>query len=180
MIFTKKQIFILQFFISVVIILTIIIGISFGVLFAMTKNVSTTEIIKEYRPSLPSQILDIHGQLITEFFSDEKREIIPVDELPRHLILALITREDREFFNHNGFSIKGFTRAFWNIIRKRYVSGGSTITQQVSGRHFADRSEKTIKRKIVELWWAIQLERSLSKNEILELYLNESYFGHNT
>ena len=110
----------------------------------------------------------------------KKREIIPVNELPKHLINALITREDRDFFKHSGFSFKGTARAAWNILLGRYVSGGSTITQQVAGRHYADRSLKTLKRKLIELWWALQLEKRLSKYEILELYLNESYFGHNT
>lgn len=180
MIFTKKQKIFLQVFLGTAILLALVAGILFGILFGLTKNITETKRIGEYRPSLPSQILDINGRLITEFFSDEKREIIPIDELPRHLIHALITREDRDFFQHNGFSIKGIARAFWNIVRSRYVSGGSTITQQVAGRHYADRTQKTIKRKIIELWWALQLEKSLSKYEILELYLNESYFGHNT
>ncbi len=180
MIFTKRQKLLLQIIIGSITFLTLITGIIFGIMFGQTRNVTETQKIGEYHPSLPSQILDINGKLITEFFSDEKREIIPIDELPRHLIQALITREDQDFFNHNGFSIKGFSRAFWNIITGQYVSGGSTITQQVAGRHYADRSQKTIKRKIVELWWALQLEKSLSKYEILELYLNESYFGHNT
>ncbi|MDX9799862.1 MAG: PBP1A family penicillin-binding protein [Spirochaetia bacterium] len=180
MIFTKKQKLLLQVFVGFITILTLLSGITFGVIFALTRNISRSNSIGEYHPSLPSQILDINGSLITEFFSDEKREIIPIDELPRHLIQALITREDRDFFQHNGFSLKGIFRAAWNIMTRQYVSGGSTITQQVAGKHYADRSQKTIKRKIIELWWALQLEKTLSKYEILELYLNESYFGHNT
>ncbi len=179
MIFTRKQKVLLEIFLAFVIFLVFIVGITFGVIFALSKNISETNQIGEYHPALPSQIVDINGKLITEFFSDEKREIIPIDELPKHLIQALITREDRDFFHHNGFSIKGIGRAVWNIIRRSYVSGGSTITQQVAGRQFADRKEKTIKRKVIELWWALQLEKRLSKYEILELYLNESYFGHN-
>ncbi|MCL2706434.1 MAG: transglycosylase domain-containing protein, partial [Spirochaetaceae bacterium] len=179
MIFTRKQKILLDILLVFAIIITVTFGTIFGVIFALSKNVSEANKIGEYRPSLPSQIVDINGRFITEFFSDEKREIIPIDELPRHLILALITREDKEFFKHNGFSVKGIFRAVWNIARGRYVSGGSTITQQVAGRQFADRKEKTIKRKIIELWWALQLEKKLSKHEILEVYLNESYFGHN-
>jgi len=179
MIFTRKQKVLLEILIVFAIILTVIFGITFGTIFALSKNISETNKIGEYRPALPSQIVDINGKFITEFFSDEKREIVPIDELPKHLILALITREDKDFFQHNGFSVKGIFRAVWNIARGRYVSGGSTITQQVAGRQFADRKEKTIKRKVIELWWALQLEKKLSKYEILEVYLNESYFGHN-
>ena len=180
MIFTKKQLILVKIFLAVSISLAVLTGAVFGVIFAETKNISNTNKIGDYKPSLPSQILDINGELITEFFSDEKREIIPIKELPKHLINALITREDRDFFRHGGFSFKGTARAAWNILLGRYVSGGSTITQQVAGRHYADRSLKTLKRKLIELWWALQLEKRLSKYEILELYLNESYFGHNT
>jgi penicillin-binding protein 1A len=180
MIFTKKQLILIRLFLGFSIAAAILLGIGFGSIMAETRNITNTNRIGDYKPSLPSQILDINGELITEFFSDEKREIIPINELPKHLIYALTTREDRDFFRHNGFSFKGTARAAWNIILGRYVSGGSTITQQVAGRHYADRSLKTLKRKLVELWWALQLEKQLSKNEILELYLNESYFGHNT
>lgn len=180
MMFTKKQKIVLEIVLGTVTILTLIAGITFGIVFGLTKNISGTMTVGKYRPSLPSQILDINGELITEFFADEKREIIPIDQLPRHLIQALITREDQDFFIHNGYSIKGITRAVWNIAIGRYVSGASTITQQIAGKYYADRSQKTIKRKIIELWWAIQLEKQLSKYEILELYLNECYFGHTT
>ena len=180
MIFSKKQVLSIQIFLGISVAFALFIGIVFGIIFAETKNITNTEQIGDYKPSLPSQILDINGNLITEFFSDEKREIIPINDLPKHLIYALITREDRDFFKHNGFSFKGTARAAWNILLGRYVSGGSTITQQVAGRHYADRSQQTLKRKLVELWWALQIEKTLSKSEILELYLNESYFGHNT
>ncbi|MCL2791983.1 MAG: PBP1A family penicillin-binding protein [Spirochaetaceae bacterium] len=179
MVFNRKQKILLEIFLSFAAIITIIFGIAFGILFALSKNITETNRIGEYRPALPSQVLDINGNLITQFFSEEKREIIPIDEIPKHLIQALITREDREFFQHNGFSIRGTIRAAWNIVRGRYISGGSTITQQVAGRQFADRREQTIRRKIIELFWAFQLEKRLSKHEILEIYLNESYFGHN-
>ena len=180
MIFTKKQLILIRLLLGFSIAAAILLGIVFGIIMAETKNITNLNRIGDYKPSLPSQILDINGELITEFFADEKREIIPINDLPKHLIHALTTREDRDFFRHNGFSFKGTARAAWNIILGRYVSGGSTITQQVAGRHYADRSLKTLKRKLVELWWALQLEKQLSKNEILELYLNESYFGHNT
>ncbi|MCL2293563.1 MAG: PBP1A family penicillin-binding protein [Spirochaetes bacterium] len=180
MIFTRKQKIILNIFLVFAGIITVTVGITFGIIFALTKNISVHNKIGEFQPALPSQIVDINGKLITQFFSEEKREIIPIEELPRHLIWALITREDRNFFRHNGFCITGTARAAWNIIKGRYVSGGSTITQQVAGRLFADRTEKTIRRKIIELFWAFQLERHLTKYQILEIYLNEAFFGHNT
>lgn len=158
------------------------IGIGIGTGFAAAKMVDANirAELEDYDPALPTQIYDRDGELITEIFSDVKRDIVPVHELPRHLIYALMSREDSSFFDHHGFSIRGTTRAAFNVLMGTYFSGGSTLTQQVAGTHFADRSEMTITRKIKELWKAFQLEREFSKYEILELYMNEMYFGHNT
>lgn len=163
---------------SVLAILLLGVGIATGVAIASVENVQELDEIDTERSALPSQILDRHGRLITEFFSDENRELVSISELPRHLIYALITREDQTFFEHSGFSFRGTARAAWNLITNQYVSGGSTLTQQLSGHLYADRSEFSIQRKLIELWWALQLERHWSKYEILEAYLNRMFFGH--
>ncbi len=155
----------------------ILVGAGLGTALAATKNIQNMENVGEYHPALPSQILDVEDRLITEFFSDEKREIVSIDELPKHLVYALITREDRDFFQHRGFSFRGTLRAVWNVLTGRYFSGGSTITQQLAGHLYADRTDISVTRKLRELWWAFQLERSLTKYEILENYLNKMYFG---
>ncbi|MDE0023266.1 MAG: PBP1A family penicillin-binding protein [Spirochaetaceae bacterium] len=147
---------------------------------AGTRNIRSLDVYERDRPALPTQILDRHGRLITQFFRDQKRDIIRYEELPPHLIQALLTREDRHFFEHRGFRIPDTMRAAWNMVAGRFWSGGSTITQQLAGSIYADRREITIRRKLVELWWAIQLERWLTKNEILERYLNLVYFGEGT
>ncbi len=177
---SNKGRFWIIFFITAAFLCAVICGGLLGTLYALNRNVHNIGLISEFKPAIPSTLLDVNGEVITEFFSDEKRDIIPVDELPKELIYSIITREDKDFFNHKGFSFKGTFRAAFNILAGRYVSGGSTITQQVAGTNYSDRSEKTIKRKLVELWWAFQLEENKTKNEILEMYLNESYFGHNT
>lgn len=158
----------------------IAVGIGLGLAIASTRNIRTLDEHADGELALPSQVLDREGRLITEFFSSERRDLVGLDELPRHLVYALITREDREFFEHNGFSIRGTFRAAWNIVSRQYVSGGSTLTQQLAGHMFDDRDDFSIARKLRELWWAFQLERSWTKNEILEVYLNRMYFGHNT
>ncbi|MBI9097631.1 MAG: PBP1A family penicillin-binding protein [Spirochaetaceae bacterium] len=155
------------------------LGVSLGFALAITKNTENTENFGVYQPATPSQILDINGNLITELFGDEKRDIVSITNLPKSLIKALITREDAQFFNHNGFNIMGFSRALYNIITGAYVSGGSTLTQQVAGHLYADRTDVRVSRKITELWWAWQLERQLTKYEILEIYLNKMDLGHN-
>lgn len=163
---------------SVLAIVLLGLGIVTGVAIASVENVHELDEIDKERSALPSQILDRHGRLITEFFSDENRELVAISELPRHLIYAIITREDQTFFEHAGFSFRGTARAVWNLITNQYVSGGSTLTQQLAGHLYADRSEFSIQRKLVELWWALQLERHWSKYEILEAYLNRMPFGH--
>ncbi len=158
----------------------VIIGTLLGIALAATKNIDMSEAFKTQAPALPTQILDIKGRLITELFSTEKREIVSIDEIPRALIDAVLTREDRHFYEHHGFRIVDVIKAAWHIVTGQFFQGGSTITQQLAGTLYADRSEISLKRKLVELWWALQLERRYSKNEILEMYLNQMYFGHNT
>lgn len=177
---SRKQKVLIEVLIGITLVFSIVVGITLGAVLASTRNIQNTEKLGEYNPSLPSIVLDRNGDLITELFSEEKRDIVTVEELPKHLIYAFITREDQDFFRHKGFSLRGLLRAVLNTITGQYFSGGSTITQQVAGRHYADRAEISIKRKLKELWYAFQLERTLTKNQILELYMNQEYFGHNT
>jgi penicillin-binding protein 1A len=162
------------------ILIVAIIGIGLGLTLAETINIKNQENFIEFAPALPTKLLDINGILITEFSAEEKREMVQLSELPRHLIHAALAREDPGFYSHRGFSVKGIARAaFGKLIRKR-LGGGSTITQQVAGTLYTDRTEMSIRRKIKELWWAIQLERRYTKNEILEIYLNYMYMGPGT
>ncbi|MBP7096099.1 MAG: PBP1A family penicillin-binding protein [Spirochaetia bacterium] len=152
-------------------------GIGAGVAIAATVNTINIENFTELDPALPSRILDSKGRLITEFYSEEKRELIAIKDLPRHLVDALITREDDRFWTHRGFTVKSIVRAVVGRLIGRNLGGGSTITQQLAGTLYADRSDISLKRKLVELWWAFQLERRYSKEEILELYLNRMAMG---
>ncbi|MCR5288919.1 MAG: PBP1A family penicillin-binding protein [Treponema sp.] len=158
----------------------IVMGASLGAGIAATINIKNNEEFTEFSTALPTKLLDINGELITEFASDEKREIISLGQLPQHMIDALITREDRIFYKHHGFSVKALVRAVVGKLLHMSLGGGSTLTQQIAGTIYCDRSDYSIKRKLKELWWAIQMERRYSKNEILELYLNKIYFGGGT
>ncbi|MDR0589821.1 MAG: transglycosylase domain-containing protein, partial [Spirochaetaceae bacterium] len=164
-------------FAALVILLVVVIGVSLGLSLAQTTNIKNQENFQEFAPALPTKILDINGTVITEFSADEKRELISLSELPRHLIHAALAREDPDFYNHKGFSIKAIARAVAGQLLGKNWGGGSTITQQVAGTLYTDRSERTLSRKIRELWWAIQMERRYTKNEILEIYLNYMYMG---
>ncbi len=162
------------------IVMALLLGVMVGVGIAATRNIASVENFTEFNPALPSKILDIKGRLITEFYGDEKREMIPLKELPQHFVDAIITREDQDFWKHRGFSILGIFRAAFGVITHKSLGGGSTITQQLAGTLYADRRDISLKRKIVELWWALQLERRYTKQEILEMYLNRVVMGPGT
>lgn len=168
------------FWFSALFFAAIVFGSLLGLGLSETVNIKNTEYITSFDTALPTKLLDINGELITEFASDEKREIISLNRLPQHMIDALLTREDRIFYKHHGFSFKAVMRAVIGKLTGRSLGGGSTLTQQIAGTLYCDRSDMSILRKIKELWWAIQMERHLSKNEILELYLNKIYFGGGT
>jgi len=180
MVHTGKKRIALGLVIGFAVLSAILVGVITGLALASIENSASVTRSAPHENALPTQVLDRHGRLITEFFSDENRALVAIEDLPRHLIFALITREDQTFFEHRGFSIQGTARAAWNIFTGRYVSGGSTLTQQLAGHLYADRQEFSLIRKLRELWWALQLERTLSKYEILERYLNTMYFGHGT
>lgn len=167
-------------FISLLFFNAILIGAFLGWSISETKNIINSEYITDFDTALPTKLLDINGEIITEFASDEKREIIAYKDLPQHMVDALITREDRVFFSHNGYNLKAILRGVVGVLTGRSLGGGSTLTQQIAGTLYCDRTEKSIVRKIKELWWAIQMERRYSKNDILELYLNKIYFGGGT
>ena len=176
----RKKRIILDIFIFFAAITAIFIGISLGAALAAMKNVDIRRDFESYEPALPTQVLDRNGNLITEIFAEEKRTIIPLNELPKHLIYAVIAREDATFFEHSGVDFFQFFRALFNNITGRYFSGFSTITMQVAGARYADRSQISIARKLKEVWYAFLMEKALTKNEILEQYLNTIYFGHNS
>ncbi len=151
--------------------LAAIIGFSFG----FTNSNNMRDLLQDREAAVPTQILDRNGKLISELVGEQKRTIIYFHELPIETVSALISREDPNFFYHSGFSLKSTMRAIV-FLGKR--GGGSTISQQTAGVKFCDRREISITRKIKELWYSFNLERDLSKEEIIQLYLNEVYFGH--
>lgn len=133
--------------------------------------------------STPSVIYSHDGRVITEFFGNERRELIAYQNIPIVTIRSALVREDKDFFSHRGYSVMGTLRAVINtltakIFRVGQVTGGSTLTQQLSGHIYANRNDRSIQRKIRELWWAMQIEKHLSKQEILETYMNKMPFGH--
>ncbi len=133
--------------------------------------------LQDYRPKLTTEVFDKHGEKIGEFFN-EKRILVPYEDLPQTLKQAFIAAEDASFFTHKGVNPRAIVRAFWANMREgKKVQGASTITQQVA-RTLLLSPDKTYTRKAKEALLALKMERGLSKEEILYLYLNQIYLGH--
>ena len=129
-----------------------------------------------------SYIYDSKGKIISTLYADEDRNIIKIDEMPENLVHAFIAIEDKTFYKHKGINVK---RTIGAIVQKlmgksESISGTSTITQQLARNVYLPdiKSERSIQRKIVELYYALLIEKDLSKDEILEAYLNTVYFGY--
>jgi len=132
--------------------------------------------LKDYRPSLITTVYADNDEVAGKFYI-ERRILLPFSEIPDILVKAFIAIEDARFYQHGGIDFQGISRAFWaNLRAKQITQGGSTITQQLAKTLFLS-PERTIQRKIREILLALQIEKRFSKKEILELYLNQIYFG---
>ena len=117
------------------------------------------------------------GSLLAVLHDEEDRRVVPLEALPDHVWQAVLTAEDRRFFEHDGYDPEGITRAFFANVRAGGVTqGGSTITQQLAKNNFLDGSQ-TLDRKLTELLYALALEKDHDKEDLLERYLNQVYFG---
>jgi len=168
--FLKKYIWIL------VASLLAILLISIFTLVHYLKELPRIDTLDEYRPNLITEIYDINGEVVAEFFV-ERRALVPLSRIPVDLQNAVIAIEDQRFFKHWGADLHAIARAMLsNLKHGQIVEGGSTITQQLAKALFLTK-ERTIERKIKELLLSIQLEKDYTKEEILQLYLNQIYFG---
>ena len=134
--------------------------------------------LPEPNQPLTTRIYSDDGKLIDELHNGEKREYVPLERIPSGLVNATISVEDRDFYNHFGISPRGILRAAWTDLKQMaIVEGASTITQQLA-RNLYLNHDRTWMRKLKEIKYALQLEIHYDKDEILEMYLNEIYFGH--
>ena len=167
---------ILILFLSVSIVTIVVI---FGVLWTFSNNIPDYKFLKNYKPPVSSKMYSGNGDLVADF-SKEKRIFIPYDAIPKKVINAFLSAEDKNFFSHPGVDAKGVIRAtinnIKNIMTSKRLEGASTITQQVA-KNFLLTNEVSINRKIKEAILAFRIERALSKERILELYLNQIYLG---
>lgn len=155
----------------------VIIGLSGGAFFAFAKGVPSIEELKQYKAVPGTKIYADDDTLIGEI-KIEKGVFVPIDRMPANLINAVVTIEDTRFWKHKGIDYFAILRAaVKDVLHVGLKEGGSTITQQLAKITFLT-PEKTIQRKVREAILAIQIEKNLTKREILELYLNRVYLGH--
>ncbi|MFZ1747991.1 MAG: PBP1A family penicillin-binding protein [Nitrospirales bacterium] len=148
-----------------------------GILWIATRDLPTFDSFQDYHPSLVSRVYADNGELIGQFFI-ERRLYTPIDKIPKVFTQAVIATEDTRFFDHPGLDIVGIGRAAWTNLKKGgRFQGASTITQQLARALFLS-PERTYQRKIKELILAVKMEWVLTKEQILEMYLNQIYFGH--
>ncbi len=140
------------------------------------EDLPSFEELHNIEPSLKTKIYSADGSLLQSYFN-ENRVLTPYNQMPKHLIDMLLAVEDQQFWDHWGINpVRIAKAAFIDLVEGRIAQGASTITQQLSRMLFLDR-KKTLSRKIKEALTAIKLERTYSKEEILQMYLNQYYFG---
>ena len=162
----------------IVFVLLVLVGAGAGAatFFSISSTLPQITTLKDYKPLLVSEVYARGGEKIGEFYR-ENRILTPYDQIPKNLINSFLAAEDANFFQHGGINYTAILRAmFRNIIAGKKREGASTITQQVA-RALLLTSEKTYTRKIKEILLSYKIEASLSKDEILYLYLNQIYFG---
>jgi penicillin-binding protein 1A len=174
-----------RFFLFLVLVTSCFLLVGGIVLYGIVSiDVPNFETLADYRPKVVTQVRDQSGQLIGEFYR-ERRFVLPYDQIPPKLVQAVLASEDDRFFEHEGIDYWGIIRAaFANLKAGRVVQGGSTITQQVAKSiiisvegHKAGTAKK-LSRKIKEAILARRLEKKLSKEEILALYMNQIFLGN--
>jgi len=154
--------------------------------FWFSRGLPEIPTLDQYRPPIITEFISSDGQIAGEFF-DERRKLVPYERIPKQLVQAFISSEDKNFFQHGGIDVFGTVRAAVNTyVLRRKIQGGSTITQQtakailISSEGFAAGSKRNLARKVRELILAKRLERAFTKEQILWMYLNGVYLGHHS
>jgi penicillin-binding protein 1A len=148
-----------------------------GGFFYLSQDLPPIDTLKSYQPSLVTRVYSDDNRLIGQFFI-EKRIMTPLVNIPEDMIHAIVAVEDSRFYEHKGFDLVGILRAaVANLVSMKIKQGASTITQQLARSLFLT-PERDIKRKIKEILLARKIEKLYTKEQILEMYLNQIYFGH--
>src|ERR1700674_4261013 len=155
------------------------VGAISGLLYHYSKDLPDYSTLQDYEPPVMTRVHAANGELLAEY-AKERRLYIPIQAVPKLVTNAFISAEDKNFYEHSGLDFGGIARAGWlyvqNMGTSRRPQGASTITQQVA-KNFLLTNELSFERKIKEALLALKIERTYTKDKILELYLNEIYLG---
>ena len=172
----KKSSTFLKIFIGLII-FVIVMAVGVGIGFVTANINAKADLSKDILPPASSHIYDSAGNEIAIIHATENRVPVKIEQIPANLQHAFIAIEDNRFYEHKGVDPRGLLRAVYtNIVAQEIAEGGSTITQQLAKNAYLTQ-DRTYKRKIQEIFLALQLEKQYTKQEILELYLNQIYFG---
>jgi len=166
----------LNFRLKLVIPLLLLILVILSFYFLILRGLPSPKELNDRVPQLSTKIYDRNGNLLYKIYKDQNRTIVPLTQIPENVRLATLAAEDAEFYTNPGFSIKGMFRAAVQDIQTRSLQGGSTITEQLV-KNTLLTPEKTITRKIKELILSVEVETAFTKDQILEMYLNEVSYG---
>ncbi len=165
---------------SIILATSLVIFFSFNLIYQQIfKNLPSPLDLTKKEQIVSTKILDRNGKVLYRIYEDENRSIIPLSDIPKSLIFATIAIEDKNFYHHHGFSITGITRAFISNLKNEKLQGGSTITQQLVKNRLLT-PKRTLSRKIKELLLSVLIEGVYTKDEILEMYLNQVAYGGST
>lgn len=154
----------------------LVFGFGFILWFSIIRDLPSPKVLLSREQEVSTKIYDRNGVLLYKIFKEKNRTPVPLEEIPLQVRLATLAAEDAEFYSHPGFSPRGILRAIVKNLRSGELSGGSTITQQLVKNALLS-PEKTISRKIREIILSVETELTFSKDEILEMYLNEVSYG---
>ncbi|MBL8334300.1 MAG: penicillin-binding protein 1A [Rubrivivax sp.] len=155
-----------------ILLVALLVGVALAVAYPKLPDIGS---LTDYRPKLPLRVFTADGVLLGEY-GEERRNFVPIAEVPQVMKDAVLAAEDARFYSHGGVDYKGVARAALENLRDARSQGASTITMQVA-RNFYLSTEKTFTRKIYEILLALRIERLLTKDQILELYMNQIFLG---
>lgn len=172
----RLRIFMMYVKMALLLLVAFVIVVVAGAFYSLNKNLPTGLDISQYSPTEATKVFSADGVILADVY-EENREIVPITDIPDDLRRATVAIEDSRFYNHIGVDPRGIARAVVeNLRRGRMSQGGSTLTQQLARNVYLSR-EKSISRKLQEVILALKIERNYSKEQILELYLNQVYYG---
>ncbi len=173
----RSPLYWINVFATVFLVFLILSSVAFGAMAVyFSKDLPSPDRLVDRKVSLSTKIYDRNGKLLYDIYGDENRTLVTLDKVPEVVKQATIAIEDKHFYKHHGFDPLGIMRAVYSILVRRELQGGSTITQQLVKNTLLTR-ERTIVRKIKEFVLSLQIEARYSKDEILQMYFNETPYG---